>query len=218
MLRGMARGASHATAADYLPGRGASLRRLAAALPRCRGCELWQNGTTPVFGEGPARARLVLVGEQPGDRESREGRPFVGPAGRLLDEALAAAGIARGDTWLTNVVKHFRFRMRGKRRMHAAPTVEHVRSCVPWLEAELARVEPRVVVALGATAAKALLGPAFRVSRQHGELVTGTRWAPTVVATVHPSAVVRRRGEDDFQEALDAFVDDLRVAAAAVRA
>src|SRR5690606_30852759 len=173
------------------------------------------NGTRPVFGDGPARAEIVLVGEQPGDQEERQGRPFVGPAGRLLDEALAEAGIDRKRVYVTNAVKHFRFAPRGKRRMHVKPTVEHVRSCVPWLEAELARIRPRVAVAMGATAAQAMLGRTFRVSRQRGALVRDTHWADVVTATVHPAAIVRLRGKDGFAAAFAAFVADLSSAARA---
>ena len=140
-------------------------------------------------------------------------RPFVGPAGRLLDEALARAGIARGRVYVTNVVKHFRFSMRGKRRMHRRPTVEHQRSCLPWLEAELSRLRPQLVVALGATAASALLGGDYRASERRGELIAGTRWAPVVMATVHPSAVVRERGRDGFRQAMADFTADLHKAA-----
>jgi uracil-DNA glycosylase family protein len=183
------------------------LREAAAG---CQACELWQLGTQTVFGEGPTRARVLFVGEQPGDQEDRQGHPFVGPAGRVLDEALVAAGIPRDDVYVTNAVKHFRWEARGKRRIHKKPSVEHVDACRPWLEAEIAAVRPEVVVCLGATAAQALLGRTFRVSRQRGELVR--REDGTVVtATVHPSSILRSQ-ETRAQE-MEAFVADLRAVA-----
>ena len=187
-----------------------TVERLQEAAAGCQACDLWQLGTQTVFGEGPERARVVLVGEQPGDREDREGHPFVGPAGRLLDEALEAAGIARDDVYVTNAVKHFRWEARGKRRIHKKPSVEHVDACRPWLEAEIATVRPEVVVCLGATAAQSLLGRSFRVSRQRGELVR--REDGTVMtATVHPSSILRAP-ETRAQE-MEAFVADLRAVA-----
>ena len=189
--------------------------RLQEAAAGCQACELWQLGTQTVFGEGPEGARVVLVGEQPGDREDREGHPFVGPAGRVLDEALVAAGIGRDDVYVTNAVKHFRWEARGKRRIHKKPSVEHIEACRPWLEAEIATVRPEVVVCLGATAAQALLGRSFRVSRQRGELVRrddGT----VVTATVHPSSILRAQ-EGRGQE-MEAFVADLRAVAELLQA
>lgn len=206
------------TAAPFIPKGRAGIETLARALPECRGCELYRNGTTPVFGEGSWQARIVLVGEQPGDQEETHGHPFVGPAGRLLDEALAEAGIARRDVYVTNVVKHFRFTLRGKRRMHKRPSVEHVRSCLPWLEAELARVRPALIVALGATAAAALLGRGFRLTQHRGEVRADPRWAAHVMATTHPSAVVRQRGKPGFDAAYSELVADLRRARASVPA
>jgi uracil-DNA glycosylase family protein len=198
-----------------------TMDRLRDAAQECRGCDLWENATQTVFGEGPGRARVLLVGEQPGDREDVEGHPFVGPAGRLLDSALAAAGIARDDVYVTNAVKHFRWEAKGKRRIHKRPSMEQVNACRPWLEAEIDLVAPEVVVCLGATAAQALLGRDFRVSRQRGEFVStpgGLRGpnavaGPLITATVHPSSILRAR--DDSREAeMAAFVADLAAVAA----
>ncbi|KAE8763942.1 UdgX family uracil-DNA binding protein [Georgenia thermotolerans] len=189
---------------------------LRAAAPGCRGCELWADATQVVFSTGSDRARIVLVGEQPGDREDREGKPFVGPAGRILDDALEAAGIDPGGVYVTNAVKHFRFQMRGKRRIHKTPGVAHVEACLPWLEAELAAVRPGVVVCLGATAGRAVLGREVRVTAERGTPLSrpGPDGEVRVVVTTHPSAVVRLRGRPGFDEAFDALVDDLRLAAA----
>jgi uracil-DNA glycosylase family protein len=186
-----------------------SLREEAAD---CRACELWQRGTQTVFGEGGARSRIVLVGEQPGDEEDRTGRPFVGPAGRLLDEALAAAGIDRRACYVTNAVKHFKWEPRGSRRIHQKPNAREVAACRHWLDAELMVLHPRALVCLGATAAKALLGPKFKVTEQHGRPVESSL-APIVVATTHPSAVLRMPDADARRHALQALVDDLRVVA-----
>ncbi|MGE5689092.1 MAG: UdgX family uracil-DNA binding protein, partial [Pseudomonadota bacterium] len=172
----------------------------------CRACPLWRTGTQTVFGEGDATARAMLVGEQPGDREDREGRPFVGPAGRLLDEALEEAGIDRSLAYVTNVVKHFKWTPRGKRRIHQKPNRGEIAACRPWLEAELAVVRPDVLVCLGATAAQALLGRDFRVTRRRGEPVE-TELAPVALATVHPSTILRADGADRDAE-YAAFVGD----------
>ncbi|GAA1640213.1 UdgX family uracil-DNA binding protein [Kribbella alba] len=188
---------------------GGGLRKLQAALKDCRGCDLWEYAEQAVPGEGPARARLMLVGEQPGDVEDKEGHPFVGPAGRLLDKALVEAGIDRGDVYLTNAVKHFRFERRGKRRIHKTPSVGQIVACSPWLAAERAIVKPSLVVILGAVAARALMGPGFKVTERRGqpvELPDGT----AAVATVHPSSVVR---SEEYRRDFGLFVDDLRVAA-----
>ncbi|HSL64765.1 MAG TPA: UdgX family uracil-DNA binding protein [Gaiellaceae bacterium] len=198
------------TAAPLVPDR-PTLHSLREAASGCRACPLWETGTQTVFGEGEQAARALLVGEQPGDREDREGRPFVGPAGRLLDGALDEAGIDRSLAYVTNVVKHFKWTARGKRRIHAKPNWGEIAACRPWLEAELAVVRPTVLVCLGATAAQALLGRQFRVTRQRGELVD-TELAPYAVATVHPSAILRADGEDREAE-YAAFVSDLRVVA-----
>jgi DNA polymerase len=177
----------------------------------CRACGLWRLGTQTVFGAGPDDARLLVVGEQPGDQEDLQGVPFVGPAGRLLDEALAEAGIDRELAYLTNAVKHFKWRPKGKRRIHDTPSWSEVKACVPWLELELALVRPEVVVLLGATAGQALLGRAFRVTRERGR-VLDTPLALPVVATVHPSSILRAPKENRQRERA-AFVSDLRVAA-----
>jgi DNA polymerase len=190
-----------------------SLARLAREAQDCRACDLWRTGTKTVFGEGPAAAKLMLVGEQPGDREDLAGRPFVGPAGRVLDEALAAAGIDRDDVYVTNAVKHFKWRARGKRRIHDTPSRAEVAACRPWLDGELALVEPRVLVLLGATAAQALLGASFRVTRERGRPIDGTGFAEHVVATVHPSAIVRMRDKAERVEAERGLAADLRLAA-----
>ncbi len=194
-----------ASAAQFVPeGKGWAALRSAAA--GCRGCDLYENATQTVFGEGPIRAaRLMMVGEQPGDHEDAEGHVFVGPAGRLLDKALDAAGIARGELYLTNAVKHFKFTQRGKRRIHETPRRSEVLACFPWLREELRVVKPQLVVALGAVAAKALLGPSFKLTEHRGEVLEadGLR----VGVTVHPSAVVRA---ENFTEAFEAFVADLK--------
>jgi DNA polymerase len=192
------------------------LEQLARDAQDCRACDLWRTGTQTVFGEGPAAAKLMLVGEQPGDREDLAGRPFVGPAGRVLDEALAAAGIDRDDVYVTNAVKHFKWRARGKRRIHDKPNRAEVAACRPWLDGELALVEPRVLVLLGATAAQALLGASFRVTRERGRPIDGTGFAEHVVATVHPSAIVRIRDRAERAEAERGLAADLRLAAGLV--
>jgi uracil-DNA glycosylase len=204
----------HATAAPFLPPR-MTLPALQRAAAICTGCDLHHLGTQTVFGEGPRKARLMLVGEQPGDREDREGHPFVGPAGRILDGALERAGIDRDDVYLTNAVKHFRWEERGKRRIHRKPSLSQIAACRPWLDAEIRTVRPEILVCLGATAAQALLGPSFRVTRSRGQLLRTDVLEPTVLATIHPSAILRARGEDREQEEL-AFVRDLSVAARAI--
>jgi uracil-DNA glycosylase len=202
------------SAADFLPDR-LSLRALREASAGCRGCHLYEGATQTVFGEGPAKARLMLVGEQPGDREDVEGHPFVGPAGRELDRGLEAAGIARSDVYLTNVVKHFKYKARGKRRIHQKPDAAEIRACRPWLEAELAALKPAALVCLGATAAQALLGRGFRVTRERGRPVESSL-APLVMATIHPSAILRQRDERERAAERDAFAADLRAAAEAL--
>jgi uracil-DNA glycosylase family protein len=198
---------STASAADFLP-KSLSLQALREAATGCRGCHLWQVGTQTVFGEGSRGAEIMFVGEQPGDQEDRIGRPFVGPAGRLFDEALEAAGIDRSQTYTTNAVKHFKWQARGKRRIHQKPNWAEMTACRPWLEAELKVVEPRVLVLLGATAAQSLLGRQFRVTQNRRKLVDSDL-AESVTATIHPSAILR--GEPEQRETeLAAFVDDLR--------
>lgn len=226
-------------ASQWVP-RTRSLRTLARAAPDCRGCELWEPATQVVFSSGSKDARLVLVGEQPGDQEDRQGEPFVGPAGRVLDDALEEAGIAREEVYLTNAVKHFRFEQRGKRRIHEKPELRHLVACRPWLEAELDVVRPDVVVALGATAARSVLGRAVKIGAERGRLLDEVP-GPPVLVTTHPSALLRLRGRrpsagrssgsggaggaggageagggDAWEQAFGALVADLRVARDAV--
>jgi len=200
------------TAADFLPER-STLKTLREAAARCRGCPLYGPATQTVFGEGLKRARLMLVGETPGDREDREGHPFVGPAGRELDKALEKAGIARKEAYLTNAVKHFKFEERGKRRIHQTPKKSEVDACLPWLREELRVVRPEVLVILGAVAGKALLGPGFRITRERGRPLDSDL-APGVIATVHPSAILRARDDDARVAERRAFTEDLKAAAA----
>jgi len=186
-----------------------TLRTLKSAARSCRACHLWRRATQTVFGEGSAGAEVMLVGEQPGNDEDLAGHPFVGPAGRILSDALEQAGIARGRTYLTNVVKHFKWEPRGKRRIHARPKAGEIGACRPWLDAEIATVRPRIIVCLGATAAKALLGNSFKVSIDRGRFVQSPL-APLVTATVHPSSILREPDSNARREAMRAFVKDLR--------
>src|SRR5579884_3424929 len=190
-----------------------SLKALREEAAGCRACPLWQTGTQTVFGEGSARAEVLLVGEQPGDQEDRAGRPFVGPAGRVLDEALGLAGIDRSETYVTNAVKHFKWTARGKRRIHAKPVWSEIAACRPWLDGELAAVRPRVLVCLGATAAQSLLGKQFRVTKQRGAWVD-SELAEFVTATIHPSAILRMRTDDERHEEMAKFVEDLKLVSA----
>jgi len=199
------------TAADFLPDI-RTLPKLREAAAGCRGCHLYEDATQTVFGAGRGRSRVMMVGEQPGDREDREGAPFVGPAGRMLDRGLADAGIERGDLYVTNVVKHFKFVQRGKRRIHQTPVMEEIRACRPWLDAELEQVRPEILICLGATAAKALLGPSFRVTKSRGKFVE-SELAPLVTATVHPSSILRARTDEEREAAYEQFVADLMVVA-----
>jgi uracil-DNA glycosylase len=178
----------------------------------CRACDLWENATQTVFGEGAEGARLMLVGEQPGDQEDLQGKPFVGPAGKLLERALTEAGIDRRRVYLTNAVKHFRWTRRGKRRLHEKPNAGQVRACRPWLEAEIEVVRPRLIVLLGANAAQSVMGPVFRVSRQRGEVLPSPFGVP-VLATVHPSSILRATDDESREAAMSSFIADLRVAA-----
>jgi uracil-DNA glycosylase len=196
-----------ATAAT-LPDR-KTLRTLTTAARGCRACRLWKDATQTVFGEGSAGAEVMLVGEQPGNDEDLAGRPFVGPAGKLLSKALEEAGIDRERTYVTNVVKHFKWEPRGKRRIHAKPNAAEIGACRPWLDSEIAVVHPRAIVCLGATAAKALLGSSFKVSVQRGEFVRSPL-APLVTATVHPSSILREPDSEARREAMKAFVKDLK--------
>lgn len=206
--------ARYLTAEPFLPDT-RDLLSLADAVQRCRGCDLWEHATQAVFGAGKATADVMLVGEQPGDREDLAGEPFVGPAGRLLDEALELAGIDRSRTYLTNAVKHFKWKERGKRRIHDKPSWSQISACKPWLEAELAAVGPRALVLLGATAAQSVLGKDVRVTRDRG-LYAADGLAEVVVVTIHPSSILR--GEPEEREAeLAALVEDLRLASSYVR-
>jgi uracil-DNA glycosylase len=196
------------TAAPFLPDR-LSMTALRDAVQRCRGCPLYANATQAVFGEGPLKAEVMLVGEQPGDQEDKAGAPFVGPAGRVLDQALEEAGIDRRATYVANAVKHFKWKARGTRRIHDKPTWTESMACRPWLEAELALVKPRALVLMGAVAAQALLGKSFRVTQQRGKPLD-SELADLVVATIHPSAVLRAENRDEMFSGL---VTDLRVVA-----
>jgi len=193
-----------------------SLAKLREAAADCKACDLWKTGTQTVFGEGSSDAEIVFVGEQPGDKEDLAGRPFVGPAGRVLDEALELAGIDRSLAYVTNAVKHFKWTPRGKRRIHQKPNAAEMAACRPWLNAELDAVQPKVLVALGATAAQALLGRQFRVTKQRGVPVESDL-APHVIATVHPSSILRQETDEDREAAMKAFVDDLKVVAKLLR-
>jgi uracil-DNA glycosylase family protein len=201
-------------ATPFLPEK-RTLDALREAAGGCRGCHLWRGATQTVFGEGLKRSRVMLVGEQPGDKEDRAGRPFVGPAGKELDRGLEAAGIPRDDAYLTNVVKHFKFEERGNRRIHQTPKRFEIEACKPWLAEELRLVEPEALVFLGATAAKAMLGSSFRVTQHRGELLD-SELAPIVAATIHPSAILRQRDDVSRQAERMAFAEDLRVVAQAV--
>lgn len=198
---------------------GKALVVLANASQDCRGCELYARTTHAVFGDGPSRADIMLIGEQPGDQEDLAAKPFVGPAGKLLDRALADAGIERGSCYLTNAVKHFKWAPspRGKRRIHAKPSVGEVRACRPWLEHEIALVKPRMIILLGATAARSLLGAAFRVTAERGRVIDSSSYAPLIVATVHPSSVLRAPNDGARDVQYQALVADLRVAAAQIK-
>jgi DNA polymerase len=201
---------------DHSPGRliapSATLDELARAANECRGCDIWERATQAVFGEGSRDAEVMLVGEQPGNQEDLAGHPFVGPAGRLLDEALIEAGIDRTRVYVTNAVKHFNSTQRGKLRIHKKPNAKEIAACRPWLDAEVARIRPKAIVCLGATAAQALIGRDFRVSIQRGELVESAL-APIVTATVHPSSILRAPDEDARRTEMRHFVGDLKTIA-----
>ncbi|TMF68766.1 MAG: UdgX family uracil-DNA binding protein [Chloroflexi bacterium] len=189
-----------------------SVQQLREAAASCQACDLWVEATQTVFGEGSEHSRMMLVGEQPGDQEDLQGKPFVGPAGRLLERALDEAGIDRRRVYITNAVKHFRFTRRGKRRLHEKPNAGQIRACRPWLDGEIEAVRPRIIVLLGATAAQAVMGPAFRVSKQRGEVLNSPVGLP-VVATVHPSSILRAADNESREAAMSSFIADLRVAA-----
>ena len=196
------------TAEDLIP-KQPSLPVLRESAADCKACDLWKLGTQTVFGEGPRRARVLMVGEQPGHEEDLSGHPFVGPAGRLLDEALAAAGIDRSRVYVTNVVKHFKWEPRGKRRIHKKPNSQEIKACKPWLRAEIGVVKPKIIVALGATAAQALLGPQFRVTKERGRLLE-SELAPYIMATVHPSSILRAPDDETRRTEHRKFIDDLK--------
>jgi uracil-DNA glycosylase len=203
--------AEKTSAADFLPAR-ISLKSLREAARHCQGCDLYLLGTQTVFGQGPRRAQVLMVGEMPGDQEDLAGKPFVGPAGRLLDEAIVEAGLTREEVYITNAVKHFRWEPRGKRRLHKTPSTRQVEACKPWLQAEMLAVKPAIVVCLGATAAKALIGKDFRITQQRGDFIV-TPWAEWTLATHHPSAILRAPQQQDRVRMRGELVDDLTQAA-----
>ena len=207
-----------ASASDLAAGK-SSLAGLKRAAANCRACDLWKNATQTVFGEGLQQARIMFVGEQPGDREDLAGRPFVGPAGALLDEALKEAGIDRAEVYITNAVKHFKWvpAERGKRRIHKKPSSSEISACRPWLDAEIRVLKPRILVCLGATAAQSLLGKDFSVSQQRGQLVPSTL-AANVIATVHPSSILRAGDDLSRKQQMEAFVKDMKVIAGLLKA
>jgi uracil-DNA glycosylase len=202
-------------ATPFLPDKH-TLPALRDAAAGCRGCHLWRGATQTVFGEGMKKARVMLIGEQPGDKEDQAGHPFVGPAGRELDKGLDVAGIARDEAYVTNVVKHFKFEERGRRRIHQTPKRFEIDACRPWLDEELRVVQPEALVPLGATAAKALLGSSFRVTKLRGQVIEDTGFAPIVVATIHPSAILRQRTDEERIAEREAFAADLAVVAQAL--
>jgi uracil-DNA glycosylase len=196
------------SAAEFVPEQ-PTLRLLREAIQDCRGCDLYARARQAVFGEGPNSAEIVFIGEQPGDEEDQRGRPFVGPAGRLLDRALDQADIARSLVYVTNAVKHFKFEDRGKRRLHKKPNGSEIRACRPWLEAEIHLIQPQIIVCLGATAAQTIFGSADRLTKEHG-LFVGNAWAPHVTSTVHPSAILRAPDEEQREREYQQFVEDLK--------
>lgn len=204
------------TAEAFMPPR-ITLNTLREAAAGCQGCPLYKLGTQTVFGEGRKNARVIMIGEQPGDQEDKSGKPFVGPSGQLLDSALDEVGIDRDDVYVTNSVKHFKWEPRGTRRIHAKPNAREIQACKPWLSAELQVVKPQMVVCLGATAAQALMGKDFRITKSRGEIFRDTQYAPWLMATVHPSSILRAPSEER-EAARRAFVEDLRVAAEAMSA
>jgi DNA polymerase len=203
------------TAAPFVP-KTTSVKALNAAAHECRGCDLYKTATQVVFGAGPRAARVMFVGEQPGDQEDRQGEPFVGPAGAMLDKALEDAGIPRDQVYVTNAVKHFKWEPRGKRRIHKKPRASEIKACRPWLEAELKAVKPLVIVCLGATAAQSVMGPTFKLMQQRGQVLPSTL-GPQAVATIHPSAVLRAPDSEGRREAFQMLVADLKVVAKALK-
>jgi uracil-DNA glycosylase len=200
------------SAAEFVP-PSRELPVLAKAAAKCRGCKLYCNATQVVFGEGPPDAKVMFVGEQPGDQEDLAGRPFVGPAGKLLDNMMQQAGIPRDEAYVTNAVKHFKFEPRGTRRIHSKPSAREVGACRPWLEAEIEAVKPSMIVCLGATAAQSLLGPSFRVTQERGRPIIDAKWAPWMMASVHPSSLLRVPDDSMREQVYAQFLDDLRVVA-----
>lgn len=209
------RKSSHQSAEELIPDR-PTLSSLREAAADCKACHLWKLGTQTVFGEGGRRAKVVFIGEQPGNEEDLTGKPFVGPAGRLFNNALEEAGIDRAQTYVTNVVKHFKWEPRGKRRIHKKPNAEEIAACRPWLQAEIALIKPDVIVALGATAAQTLLGPQFRVTKQRGEFLESDL-APYVMATVHPSSILRAPDDETRRLELRRFINDLKKLARVIK-
>lgn len=203
------------SAADFLP-NSSTLASLRQAVQACKGCDLWKHGTQAVFGEGRVGAEVMMVGEQPGDQEDLQGRPFVGPAGRVLDKALESAGIERDDVYVTNVVKHFKWEPRGKRRIHKKPSGMQIAACKPWFDEEVKAVKPKVIVCLGATAAQALLGRDFKVTKSRGKLISSGDIP--IITTVHPSSILRARDDESRHAEMALFIDDLRGVAAQTRA
>jgi len=204
----MSRDKPEISAADFFPKR-KSLKAFRDAAAECKGCDLWERATQTVFGEGARRAAVLFVGEQPGNEEDLSGKPFVGPAGRLLDDALVEAGIDRTHTYVTNVVKHFKWEPRGKRRIHKKPNAHEIAACRPWLKAEISLIKPKVIVCLGATAAQALLDPQFKVTKQRGQFIESTL-APYIMATVHPSSILRAPDDETRHDEKRRFIDDLK--------
>jgi uracil-DNA glycosylase len=202
------------SAADFLPER-KTLPSLREAAQHCKGCDLWKRGTQAVFGEGRVGSEVMLVGEQPGDQEDLQGRPFVGPAGRILDKALETAGIDRDDVYVTNAVKHFKWEPRGKRRIHKKPSGMEIAACRPWFDEEVKVVKPKVIVCMGATAAQALLGRDFKVTQERGKVIA--RGEIPIIATVHPSSILRAPDEETRHSEMARFVEDLRVVARQIR-
>ena len=198
------------SAADFLPSK-LELPVLARAAQKCQGCGIYCNATQTVFGQGPADASCMFVGEQPGDQEDLAGKPFVGPSGALLNEVMQQVGIPREEVYVTNAVKHFKWEPRGKRRLHSKPSAREVAACRPWLEAEIKVIKPRMIVCLGATAAQSLLGSAFRLTQHRGEVQKQTHWAPWVLATVHPSSLLRLPDHEARELARHQFAEDLRL-------
>jgi len=206
----------HPSAHEFIPER-PTLPKLWQAVQGCTACDLYKNATQGVLGEGPRDAAAFFIGEQPGDQEDLAGKPFVGPAGRVLDEALVAAGIPRGEVYLTNAVKHFKWEPRGKRRIHAKPSMGEIKACRPWLETELELIKPQIIVCLGATAAQSLMGPKFKVTTERGKFFE-TPWAPWLTATYHPSAILRMRTDTEREAARALLIEDLRGVAARLEA